>query len=180
MNNLYRKIDKIAKKGSDNYINYHTFVDDCVTRNQYWLLQQVLYHKYEFDVENYSSVNTMKAPSWTVIIQNTYSNLQEKKAELLTKNSVYQLGITYYGEIPVTATATNPLGTIEEVDYFDEEVTFDVSQAELQKIVGNKRTYLIATSEGATQSASFSSWSEDSRYDKNVLNLYSQAINYLI
>lgn len=180
MNDFYKKVDKIAKKGSDNYINYYTFVDDCITRNQYWLLTQVLYHKYEFDVNDYPTVNDMKATSWVEIIKNTHSNLQERKQSLLVKNSVYQLGITYYEDLPITATATNPLGTIEEVDYFYTDVNFDISQNELQKIVDNKRTYLIATSNGSTQSASFSSWSNKHRYDKNILGLYTEALNYLI
>jgi hypothetical protein len=179
MNNFYRKIDKIAKKGSDNFIKYRSFVDDCITRNQYWLLTQVLYHHYNFDTEDYLSVDDMKAPSWSAIIKNTLPSLQENKYEIMNKRGVYQLGITYYEELPVTATYTNPLGTIEEVDYFEEDID-GLSPSELQKIIGNKKTYLVATLTGATSSASFSTWATQSRYDKNIIKLYKQAFDYLI
>lgn len=179
MNNLYRKIDKIAKKGSDNYLDYYRFVDDCVTRSQYWLLVQVLYHKYNFDAEKYFSVNDMKSASWTSIMYDTYSDIQERKANIMRNKGIYQLGLTYYEEVPLTATSTRPIGTIEEIDYFEQPVD-GLSPSELQKIIGNKRTYLIATQVGSTSSASFSTWATQSRYDKNLLNLYILAFDYII
>jgi len=179
MNNFYRKIDKIAKLGSENFIKYYSFVDDCIERNQYWLLSQVLYHHYNFDVEDYLNVGDMKRPSWSAIMKHTVPSVDEKKAALMVKKGIYQLGVTYYEELPVTATYTNPLGTIQEIDYFEEDVD-GLSPSELQKIVGNKKTYLVATLDGSTMSASFSAWRDESRYDKNLINLYKEAFDYLV
>jgi hypothetical protein len=49
-----------------------------------------------------------------------------------------------------------------------------------QQSSDNKVTYLLVTKEGATMSASFSTLNFSFTYDKNVLRLYQEAIDYLI
>jgi hypothetical protein len=49
-----------------------------------------------------------------------------------------------------------------------------------QKLTKNKTTILIATKDGATQSATFSSWDIDKSYDKNLNKLYTSALDYLL
>ena len=256
INTIYKKIDKIAKKGRDNFQKWYDFIGDSITRKQYADLLQCLYYKYDFDASRYLSITDMRDPAWDAILYHTKDSLQEMKYDLMEKVGLYQIGITYYKQIPqtkvnvidefgsgavlipnvvnggvesidvvkggqnystasnieiiggvtpsataqftqpnglrkgviidveVTATGSSHnrdirLGTIEEVDYYEENI-IGLSPDEYQKIIQNKKTYLSVTLEGSTQSASFSSWSTQSSYDRNVIDLYKEAFGYLI
>jgi len=73
------------------------------------------------------------------------------------------------------------LGSIYERDFFIESIDPLAYTSDIyQQLTDNKVTYLYVDKEGATMSASFSNWNFSYTYDKNLLNLYSQAIDYLI
>ena len=73
------------------------------------------------------------------------------------------------------------LGSIFERDFFIESIDpLSYTNDIYQQLTDNKVTYLYVDKEGATMSASFSNWNFDLSYDKNLLNLYQEAINYLI
>ena len=44
----------------------------------------------------------------------------------------------------------------------------------------NKTVYLVVDKVGSTMSMTFSNWNFSSTYDKNLINLYTEAVNYLI
>ena len=46
INKIYQKIDKIAKVGRDNYLEYYSYIDDSISKGQYGLLNQVLLIKF--------------------------------------------------------------------------------------------------------------------------------------
>jgi hypothetical protein len=73
------------------------------------------------------------------------------------------------------------LGRVQEFDLYVTSIEpLAYTDNIYQQNTDNKVTYLLVTKEGATSSASFSSWNFNLTYDKNVINLYSQAIDYLI
>lgn len=255
---FYQKIDKIAKQGRDNFQEYYNFVDDCIFKQQYAILTQVLYIKYDFDYTKYLSVNDVKSRSWSAIMFRTNTGFQDDKYKLLKNNSLYQLGLDIYKEKDITrvrlidpiesgsgadfnpvipddvnrgvlridvlkpgkdystasyiivtggqpsATASPyirggqvlkvdmggsgsnhnidvKLGRIQEFDLYVSSIDpLAYTDNIYQQVTDNKVTYLMVTKEGATMSASFSNWKFNLAYDKNLLNLYSEAINYLI
>ena len=258
---FYQKIDKIAKQGRDNFQEYYNFVDDCIFKQQYGILTQVLYIKYDFDYTKFFSVNDVKSRSWSAIMFRTNTGLQDDKYKLLKNNSLYQLGLDIYQERPLTSvkiidpgvggtvgsgadfnpviandsnrgilridvvktgknystasyilvTGGNPsataspfirggqvlkvdmggsgsnhnvdfkLGRVQEFDLYVASIEpLAYTDNIYQQNTDNKVTYLLVTKEGATSSASFSIWNFNLTYDKNVINLYSQAIDYLI
>ncbi len=247
---IYTRIDKIAKKGNDNYIEYHSYVDQLVKDGKYGFLKECLDVKYDYDL-TYLDVDTVKKQSWKEILFRTNTNFQEGIKKILKSKGVVQNGLNYYIDVPVTSakvldstgsgcelspvivddyiesikviksgsaysasasivitggigtasatpvikagkiysvivTATGSyhnklykLGKIEESDEYESPITNKFSKDLYQRLVKNKTTYLITTKEGYTQSATFSSWNFDYTYDKNIINLYTQAINYL-
>jgi hypothetical protein len=58
---FYQRIDKIAKKGRDNFQEYYNYVDDCIFKSQYGILTQVLFLKYDFDYTKFLSVDDVKS-----------------------------------------------------------------------------------------------------------------------
>ena len=248
---IYQKIDKLAKVGNDNYINYHIFVDDIIKRSQYSLFKITLELKYDINI-NDIDVATAKKTSWKKILFKTNSTFQELHKILFKEKSVYQAGPYYHKQLPrtravvidskgsgaelepvvvdgavtsinvikpgqnysasasvvitggiipasatplvigskiykvnITATGSSHnrdprLGVIDEVDKYISNLPEGVASDLFQKLSKNKTTILIATKDGATQSATFSSWNIEQSYDKNLNKLYTLAIDYLL
>jgi len=249
---IYQKIDKLAKVGNDNYINYHIFVDDIIKRSQYNLFKITLEIKYDIMIEDID-ISTAKKMSWKKILFKTNTTFQELHKTLFKSRSVYQVGPYYHKQLPrtravvidskgtgaelepivvnggvtsiniirpgqnysasasvvitggitpaiatpvvigskiyqvnVTATGSSHnrdprLGVIDEVDKYVSNIPEDVVTSDLyQKLSKNKTTILIAKKDGASQSATFSSWNIEQSYDKNLNKLYTLAIDYLL
>jgi len=171
---VYQKIDKIAKSGRDNFQEYYNYIDDIVNKQQYGLFTQVLIIKYNFDPTKIFSIDEVKRRTWPLILLQTNTKLQDDKYELLKTNNVYQLGLSYY-------VGNSLIGTISEIDSYSSSVdTLSYTDNKFQQKTENKITYLSVDKLGYTQSASFSNWNYNYSYDKNLLNLYKEAINYLI
>jgi len=248
---IFNKIDKIAKKGNENYIEYSIYIDELVKKGNYSYLRECLDVRYDFDI-SYMDITTVKKESWKVILFKTTTSYQDFIKKLLKSKQVYQSGLYYYKDIPRTyakivdnngkGVELNPivegggvtsieilkegggysgsaslvitggvgtasgvpivragritsismsatgsyhnenyrLGTIVETDEFEIPITNKISKDLYQRLIKNKTTYLTATKEGYAYSATFSSWNYDFSYDKNISNLYTSAVNYLI
>jgi hypothetical protein len=258
LDKTYQKIDKIAKKGKDNFQEYYDYIDNLIINKQYGVLTQVLFIKYDFDYAKYFSVTDIKRASWNQIMFNTRSILQDGVERLLKDNSLYRIGLDVYREdsdpyaevidpvgngdggelrvvisndenrgiiridvlkqgkdystasfvqvtggdpsatalpyirggnvlkVDVTGTGSNhvnniKVGTIREVDEFINVVNgLAYTDSAFQQDSDNKKTYLIVDKIGSTMSASFSTWNFTLTYDRNLINLYDQAFEYLI
>lgn len=253
-NKIYLRIDKIAKGGKDNYLEYYKLVDDLVKKGQLAVLEQTIYYKYKaIELNAGASIKDFKNKSWYIILEGTRSRLQEDKNRLITNNNLYSIGITYFQEIPrthikavdtigtgsilnpiidqgqligieversgmnysnattieitggdgtstatpiiragkiyqVQVTATGSyhnqdvkVGTIEERDYYGTDIhDLAYTADEYQKVIGNKKTYLIVQPTGATFGTTFSTWDTTQTYDRNIMNLYQVGVQFLI
>jgi hypothetical protein len=103
---IYSKIDKIAKKGNDNYLEYYSYIDTLVNNNKYFYLLETLNIKYEIDLLDIN-LSEVKSKSWKKVLFNTNSNFQDSKMNLMKKKNIYQNGIFYYKEIPRTKATIN-------------------------------------------------------------------------
>lgn len=248
---LYQKIDKIAKVGRDNYINYHIFVDDLIKSGQYSLWVETLEIKYDIDILNLD-VPRAKKESWNFILPKTLSIFQDLHRKLFKEKSIYQVGPYYYKQLPrakaiiidskgsgaelepvvvdghiesvkinksgygysasasvsfiggsatasatvqvvaskiyniiITASGSNynkdpKLGTIDELEVYKNPLPSGATRELYQQLSENKTIQLIATIDGSTQSATFSSWDSTRTFDKNLNSLYSIAVDYLL
>lgn len=98
---LYARIDKIAKGGKINFIEYYILVDNCVNTKKYDILIQTLQYKYNFNGLD-MVVDNLKKDSWKEILRLTETSLQDKLYAQLKSKGVYQLGISYYTTIDKT------------------------------------------------------------------------------
>ena len=239
INKIYAKLDKIAKKGRDNYIEYHAYFDDLVRAGKYSYLKECLEIKYKCDVSFYD-LPTAREKSWKEILFYTTTPFQDYMKKTLKEKGLIQIGIEYYKDIPTTkatvvddngsgcelkvnliedyvdtvtvlrtgsgysasasvvivggtgtasATATikagkvysiqitatgsghnklPKLGKIEEIDEYEVPITNKFTKDLYQRLIKNKTTYLAATKDGFTYSATFSTWNTDYTYDKNI------------
>jgi hypothetical protein len=171
---IYQKIDKIAKLGRDSFQEYYNYIDEVITKQQYGVFTQVLLIKYNFDCTKILSIDEVKQRSWPAILFQTNTKFQDDKYALLKSNNIYQLGLNYLS-------GTYSLGTINEVDKY--VVSIDplaYTDNLFQQTTENKITYLSVDKSGSTRSMTFSTWNFSYSYDKNLLNLYKEAISYLI
>lgn len=99
---IHTRIDKMAKKGRDNFQEYYNYVDSMILKKQYGLLTQVLLIKYDFNWDKYYSAQVVKQKSWSAILFKTVTKFQDDKYSLMNNLGVYQIGLTYYKEIPQT------------------------------------------------------------------------------
>ncbi len=100
---IYQRIDKIAKGGRDNYLEYYEFVDDCVRDSRYALLEQTIYYKYKHQELNTRSVKEFKDKSWFIILEGTLPKLQTDKSKLFKDNKIYNVGVNYFLELDQTS-----------------------------------------------------------------------------
>jgi hypothetical protein len=249
---IYSKIDKIAKKGSNNFVEYYAYINTLVNNGKYDALFETLENKYDFNIA-YMEIEDVKKDSWKQVLFKTNSSFQDSKASLIKKKNVYQNGLYYYKQLPrtkafivdengkgadllpvivnggvdsitvlksgsnysasasvvitgglisasaspiikqgkifsvnITATGSNhnqdiKLGIINEEDVYDNNIGENKITSDIyQKIIGNKRTKLIATKHNESFGMTFSNWNNSFNYDKNLLNLYNSAIDYLL
>lgn len=265
LDKVYLKIDKIAKVGRDNFQEYYNYVDDLIFKQQYGILTQVLYIKYDFDYTKYLSVNDVKQKSWSQICFRTNTKFQDEKYRLLKDNNVYQVGFSFYRQNPITSVVVmdpgigltagygaelkpviandsnrgivrievlspgrnystasyvsvrggNPsaeaVPVIRGVGGYGSVLTVNITATgshhnqdtylgdvreynryvisidplaytddPFQTGTDNKVSYLVVDKVGVTMSATFSDWNFDLSYDKNLINLYREVMDYLI
>lgn len=174
---IYQKIDSIAKLGQDNFQEYYDYIDDLIFKGNYGLYTQVMYVKYDFDYTKYLSVDDVKKRSWPFILIRTNTKFQDDKYKLLKDNNLYQYGYSIYLE----GTNSTVVGYIKEIDKYLEPIDgLAYTDSEYQQIIKNKILYLSVDKPGITQSSTFSTWNFEYSFDKNLLNLYKEAISYLI
>lgn len=177
LDKTYQKIDKIAKKGKDNFQEYYNYIDNLIINKQYGVLTQVLFIKYDFDYTKYFSVTDVKEQSWKNILFRTKSFSQDGIGNLLKKFLVYRIGLSVFTE----SDPTIELGKIKEIDVYDKPIdNFAYTNSTFQEDSKNKLMQLVVEKIGTTQSATFSTWNADLTYDRNVLSLYNEALSYLI
>ena len=99
---IYTKIDKIAKKGNDNFLEYYILFDDLIKKGKYSYLKECIEYKYEYDI-SFMDVPSAKKESWKEILFRTNSSFQDFKRNLLKSKVMYQSGLYYYKDIPTTS-----------------------------------------------------------------------------
>jgi hypothetical protein len=199
---LYQKIDKIAKVGRDNYINYHIFVDELIRNGHYSLWIETLEIKYDILPKTKVTISDSKgsgAELEPIIVDGHIESIKvingglnysasasvsfiggivsASASPVVIASKIYSINIIGSGS---SYNSDPKLGTIDEVEVYKVPLPSGATRELYQQLGKNKTIQLIATVDGATQSATFSFWDEDKSFDKNLNLLYSKAIDYLL
>ena len=79
IDSIHSKLDKIALKGKDNYLEYSNYFKDLSTNGNYDNLLQCLYIYYSVDIEKpIVSISNFKKDTWKSILFKTDSNINKK------------------------------------------------------------------------------------------------------
>lgn len=108
---IFRKIDSLAKLGSDAIFDYFNYVDQLLEESKYSIFEDVLYTKYQIKASSFTSYQTMKRKTFELIRQLTNSSFQEKLKKIYDNKSVYPIGYHYYD-----STNNAYLGDIIEIE----------------------------------------------------------------
>ena len=95
-NNLYSKIDKIAKKGNLGLVEYKKLVNDIINDGPFYILTSVLERKYKINVDSYTTTELKESIVYDQIRFVTNSKYSEDLKNMYDKYSVYQMGKLLY------------------------------------------------------------------------------------
>lgn len=109
--NIYTRIDKVAKMGKENFLQYHALIDEYIRKGMWDTFKQCLYHSYGLEVDDMSSTD-VKRETWPKILFKTTTSLQDQKYSLFKSNGIYNQGLGYYRE---GSNPTQKLGEIREI-----------------------------------------------------------------
>jgi hypothetical protein len=143
-NKVFKRINKIAQKGSESVLEYKELIDELVTRGQYRLLEDILITKYGIDILNYSSIERLKNETFDDIRRVTNFSSQIFLKDLTEQNEVYSVGFHYYDK-----NTNQYLGDIREVELnpnFAEKKLVEIF-IDLESIVGLSSSIVSAIPE---------------------------------
>lgn len=92
----YLKIDSIAKKGKEGYIEYKGYIDELIDDHKYYILEGVLERKYKLDTYKYTPLDIKSEKIYDLIRLQTSSKFQESLKKLYDSYQLYAIGINIY------------------------------------------------------------------------------------
>ena len=90
LDKIYKKIDNIALKGKENFIEYYKYIDELVEKGDFDSFTQCLYVSYKIDVSDIKSLEDIKKATWDKILFQTDASFLKKLKVLYDQKSVYQ------------------------------------------------------------------------------------------
>lgn len=166
---IYNRIDKVAKGGRDNFLQYHSLIDEYIAKGSWDNFKQCLYLSYGLDVDDLTSIE-VKKETWTKILFRTNTTLQDQKYSLFKNNGVYNQGLGYYVD------GSNPTRKLGEIREISQSINpNDYQSSRNYNILDAKRTSLevivnqvIPETFLGTNSVDFISSTTQSTYLENV------------
>lgn len=141
---IYQKIDSIAKKGKDGYLDYSTYLDDLLVAGEWSLLDDVMIRKYNINTQLYKSVSEVKSKTFDKVRFSTLTQFQQDLKGLYNFYGVYQ------NIFDIQLLSDNSiLGQIKEIERIEENLPYykDNELATQEKVVV---IYLEVTKNGLT------------------------------
>ena len=108
---IYKKLDSLAKRGVDAYLEFREYIDELIGYGQYSIFDDVMVTKYNIDIKKYKSVEDLKKNVFSEIRFQTTSKFLKDLKRLYTSKGVYNTGIHFYN-----LNNNKYLGDIREID----------------------------------------------------------------
>ena len=154
---IFNRVDKIATKGKDNFIEYYKYIDELVAKSDYAAFEQSLYYFYQIDISNYQYLGDVKKKTWDEILFQTKSDFLKKLSKIYKERNVHQISYDVFTNNPnaVSISLSNPLSSTYSVTSFSQSIslTRDVEIFKLNVINPNIQNIIISKTIWATQSA---------------------------
>jgi hypothetical protein len=132
------RLDKIALKGKDNYLEFSNYFNDLSKTGDYDNLLQCLYIHYSVKVDDIKNYESFKKNVWKEILFKTDSNINKRIKKLYDKKLVYQTGFDIYSSDTnlSTITLSNPLSST----YSTTNLSKGISLTYSNKVISLNRT----------------------------------------
>lgn len=88
---IHLRIEKLALKGKNNFLEYNNLVNELVEKGDYSALEQCLFYYYGIDIINAASVESIKKSTWDEICFQTQNPFLIKLKRMYDQKSVYQV-----------------------------------------------------------------------------------------
>jgi len=174
---IYKKIEKLTLRGNSNLYEYQKYIDELIDKSQYSQFKDCLNHYYKIDLTRFIDVQDIKRTTWSLILFQSNTNIQNKLNSLYLKEKVYQQGFEIFDSV-----TNNKLGELKEIDNLDFYGKYQYSKSinlnsEFATRTNIKRIFLEVYK--GTELLLVDSIDEDIDEYRNQLERYKTAINFL-
>ena len=108
---IYKKVDSLAQRGVDAYLEFNEYINELIDYGQYSIFDDVMLTKYNLDVKKYNSVEDLKKNIFKEIRFQTTSKYLKNLQKLYKSKDVFNTGLHFYN-----STNGKYLGDIKEID----------------------------------------------------------------
>ena len=150
IDSIHSKLDKIALKGKDNYLEYSNYFKELSANGNYDNLLQCLSIYYTVDIDKpIRSINTFRKDTWKLVLFKTDSNLNKKIKKLYDSKKVYQTGFDIWSSDPnlLSIVLSNPLSTTFSTTTLSKGISFNhvntATQSYMNMNILNDRIYKL-------------------------------------
>jgi len=150
------RLDKIALKGKDNYLEFSNYFNDLSTSGDYDNLLQCLYIHYSAKVDDIKNYESFKKGVWKEVLFKTDSNMNKRIKKLYDKKLVYQTGFDIYSSDTnlSTITLSNPLSSTYSTTNLSKGISLTYSNKVISLNRTNNRIYDVIISKAIWGTAS--------------------------
>jgi hypothetical protein len=150
IDSIRSRLDKIALKGKDNYLEYSNYFKELSVNGNYDNLLQCLSIYYLVDVDKVIiNLNTFKKNSWKNILIKTDSSINKKIKKLYDSKKVYQTGFDIWSSDPnsLTIVLSDPLSSTFSSTNLSKGISFNhvntATQSYINMNILNNRIYKL-------------------------------------
>jgi hypothetical protein len=133
---IISRIDKIAKKGKTNKLEFSNYIYELVDKEKYSLLLFILDKYYQLNLINLETVKEVIDISWEKILSYSNSEILTRIKRILDQNDVYQVGNNIYTNDNIL------LGKIEEFNETSNNFRYYVKNKEYAKLKKEFKTFI--------------------------------------
>ena len=143
---IFNKVDSIATKGRDYYMDYNNYINELVEKGDYGAFQQMLYYFYQIDILDASSVSDIKRFTWKEILFQTKSSFLKKLKKVYDDSQVYQISYDVFTTNPnyVNVSFGQPLSTTFSTTSFTQSITFGRVGDRVNLFILNSDVYSVS------------------------------------
>jgi hypothetical protein len=96
LSKLNLRIEKLALKGKDYYLDFSKLIDELVAKGEWSTFEQCLFYYYGIALDNISSIDSIKKSTWKEVCFQTNTSFLTKLKKFYDLNDVYQIGYDIY------------------------------------------------------------------------------------
>jgi hypothetical protein len=150
IDSIQKRLDKIALKGKDNYLEYSNYFKELSANGNYDNLLQCLYIYYSVDIEKpIININTFRKNTWKDVLFKTDSSINKRIKKLYDSKKVYQTGFDIWSSDPnsLTVVLSNPLSVTFSSTNLSKGISFNhvntATQSYINMNILNDRIYKL-------------------------------------